>query len=144
MLRLILVEGIMNFGEKLKAYRRQYNLTQKELGSKLKTSQSTIHLYEKGKRKPSTKTVARVARMMNLNPYELAQMVKEIEFAKEPSFHYGSSDFEEIERAFELMIKHLSQSEISFIVQIIYELIRNKNENIDENIDENIEEMKNH
>lgn len=126
----------MNFGEKLRAYRRQHNLTQKELGSILKTSQSTIHLYEKGKRKPGTKTVARVARMMNLNPYELAQMVKEVEFAREPNFHYGSSEFEEIEHAFELMTKHLSQSEISFVVQIIYELVRNK--------DKNIETIKNH
>lgn len=126
----------MNFGEKLKDYRKKCNLTQEELALQLKTSQSAIHLYEEGKRNPSTSTVARVARLMELNAYELAELVKGVEFAKEPDAKYGGTDESEIEHAFELMKQNLTETERSFVTQVIYELVRNKNRTLDD-IDEN-------
>ncbi|MDO4753664.1 MAG: helix-turn-helix transcriptional regulator [Bacillota bacterium] len=114
----------MNFGEKLKSYRKKHRLTQEELAAKLQTSQSSIHLYEEGKRKPSTAMVARTARLLNLNAYELAALVSGAEFVKDPEFDYGASL--DVEHAVELMYKYLNEDDQSFVVQVIYELIRNK------------------
>lgn len=117
----------MNFGEKLKSYRKKFHLTQEELASQLKTSQSAIHLYEEGKRKPSTTMVAKVARFMHMSAYELAEIVKDTEFVKEPDVDYGLSEDDEMEHAFEFMERYLDREEKLFIAQIIFELIRNKN-----------------
>lgn len=50
--------------ERLKQYRRNHGLTQKELADALKTGQSTISQYEDGSRTPGVKRLYAIASLM--------------------------------------------------------------------------------
>ena len=52
--------------EKLKELRKQNNITMKELGSKLNLAESTISLYETGKREPDFQTLIKIADIFNV------------------------------------------------------------------------------
>ncbi|GIP62868.1 hypothetical protein J32TS6_14230 [Virgibacillus pantothenticus] len=54
------------FHNKLKALRHKSNKTQKELAQELNIGQSTIAMYENGKRKPDTKTLKKIADFFNV------------------------------------------------------------------------------
>ncbi|MCY8387919.1 helix-turn-helix transcriptional regulator [Bacillus inaquosorum] len=51
----------MKFDETLKKLRREKNLSQKELGNKLGLAESTIGMYEQGKRQPDYETLLKIA-----------------------------------------------------------------------------------
>lgn len=52
--------------EKLKELRKRKNLTMKELGSQLNLAESTISLYENGKREPDLSTLTKIAHYFNV------------------------------------------------------------------------------
>ncbi len=52
--------------EKLKELRKQNNITMKELGKKLNLAESTISLYEMGKREPDFQTLIKIADLFNV------------------------------------------------------------------------------
>lgn len=142
MIALFITEGLMKFGEKLKLYRKRHSLTQKELASKLKTSQCAINLYENDKRKPNAATVARICRLLRLNPYELADLISSVPSVKEtnaPYYSTGShrsypfqrSIYERhtehtVARAIDVMELYLADDEKLFVADVIYELARRK------------------
>ncbi|MGG0017230.1 helix-turn-helix transcriptional regulator [Bacillus subtilis] len=51
----------VKFNETLKKLRREKNLSQKELGNKLGLAESTIGMYEQGKRQPDYETLLKIA-----------------------------------------------------------------------------------
>ncbi|MFL0477955.1 HTH-type transcriptional regulator Xre [Bacillus licheniformis] len=51
----------MRFGENLKKLRYEKNLSQKKLGNKLGLAESTIGMYEQGKRQPDYETLIKIA-----------------------------------------------------------------------------------
>ena len=52
--------------DKLKELRKQNNITMKELGKKLNLAESTISLYENGKREPDLQTLTNIADIFNV------------------------------------------------------------------------------
>ncbi len=61
--RVVLSIQVMTvkFDETLKKLRREKNLSQKELGNKLGLAESTIGMYEQGKRQPDYETLLKIA-----------------------------------------------------------------------------------
>ena len=57
----LILDSNINLGERLKNLRINYNLTQKELSSKLHISASTIGMYEQNRRFPDPKTIINIA-----------------------------------------------------------------------------------
>ena len=53
--------------ERLKELRKQRNITMKELGSKLNLAESTISLYESGKREADYQTLKRLSEFFNVS-----------------------------------------------------------------------------
>lgn len=51
----------MKFNEILRILRRKKNLSQKDLGNKLGLAESTIGMYEQGKRQPDYETLLKIA-----------------------------------------------------------------------------------
>jgi len=57
----------MNFPKKLAELRNEFNMTQKELASKLGVSRGTIGMYEIGQRDPDTETLIKIAELFNVS-----------------------------------------------------------------------------
>ena len=55
------------FGVRLKYLRMQDNITQSELGNGLEIAQSTISMYESGKREPDFETIEKFADYFNVD-----------------------------------------------------------------------------
>ena len=60
-----------NFGEVIRTRRRELNLTQAEVASRIKTSTSYVGLLESGRRHPSNLIVTRLAKVLRLDRREL-------------------------------------------------------------------------
>lgn len=58
----------VNVGGKIKELRKRRGLTTTELAKKINVSQSTISLYENGKREPDFKTITKIANTLNVQP----------------------------------------------------------------------------
>ena len=54
-------------GQRLKSLRKEHKLSQKELGLKLNLAESTISLYESGKRTPDNETLTNIAKFFNVS-----------------------------------------------------------------------------
>lgn len=54
-------------GSRIKNLRKQYNMTQDELGSKITATKSMISLWENGKRKVDTTTLSKLAKIFNVS-----------------------------------------------------------------------------
>lgn len=58
----------MNFSERLKALREEYNLTQGELGERLSISRQSVSNYEKGTRFPNDpKIILQISKLFNVS-----------------------------------------------------------------------------
>lgn len=58
----------VNVGGKIKELRKRRGLTTTELAKRINVSQSTISLYENGKREPDFKTITKIANALNVQP----------------------------------------------------------------------------
>lgn len=67
----------MDIGEKIKYLRTEKGITQKELASKLGTSQQNLAQYENGKRKPKLETIQKIANALNVDPLVLIGQISE-------------------------------------------------------------------
>ena len=54
-------------GDKIKLLRKQRNITMKELGEELNLGESTISMYENGKRTPDYETLKKIAKYFNVS-----------------------------------------------------------------------------
>lgn len=68
----------MNFSEKLKGYRKEKGYTQGDFANIANFARSTISEFESGRRKPSLKTIEKIANATNTNITEW--IVDEAEF----------------------------------------------------------------
>lgn len=59
------------FADRLKKYRIEAGMTQKELAEKLNASQNTISQYESGKRNPTVKNLLVIAGLLGCSVDEL-------------------------------------------------------------------------
>lgn len=59
------------FGNCLKSLRNKKNLTQTQLSEKLGISQKHLSVIENGKQFPSSSLISRIARTLEVKPYEL-------------------------------------------------------------------------
>lgn len=58
---------MVNFGEKLKALRAEFGMTQAELASRLSVSKSVVSYYELGERAPSPDTLIKLADVFHVS-----------------------------------------------------------------------------
>lgn len=63
----------MELGEKIKEIRIERGLTQKELATRLSTTQQNLAQYESGKRKPKLETLDKIAQALNYDVWDLYQ-----------------------------------------------------------------------
>jgi transcriptional regulator with XRE-family HTH domain len=61
----------MNVGERIKRLRKERNLTQEELGSRMGLLPSNVARYENGRNEPRKAMLARFAEAFGLTPQEL-------------------------------------------------------------------------
>lgn len=64
----------MDIGEKIKYYRKQCGLTQKELGERLGVSASMIGQYENSTRNPKMETIQKIADVLGVNISSLVEL----------------------------------------------------------------------
>jgi transcriptional regulator with XRE-family HTH domain len=62
---------LMFFGESLKNYRKERNISQEELAFKAELDRTYISGLECGKRNPTLKILVRIANALNMKPSEL-------------------------------------------------------------------------
>lgn len=62
---------LAQFGKRLRELRQNRNLSQAQLGSKVRIGSKTIFLYEQGKMAPSLEVIARLARFLSVSADEL-------------------------------------------------------------------------
>lgn len=61
----------MTVGEKIQLYRKQFGLSQEELGQKLSVSRQTISLWEKGQTFPSIDNLIRLKEIFDVSIDEI-------------------------------------------------------------------------
>ncbi|MBI3341576.1 helix-turn-helix transcriptional regulator [Candidatus Curtissbacteria bacterium] len=64
-------ENDIKLGKKIQKLRKNVHLTQEQLAEKLKLSTKYVQFIESGDRKPSLKTIYKVARALNVRVQEL-------------------------------------------------------------------------
>ncbi|MBR1681177.1 helix-turn-helix transcriptional regulator [bacterium] len=64
-------KDLQKFGKRLKALRLDHNLTQLELAEILDMSPNFIGMIERGERNTTVENVFRIARALNIKPYNL-------------------------------------------------------------------------
>ncbi|MGR6857727.1 helix-turn-helix domain-containing protein [Bacillus halotolerans] len=82
----------VKFNETLKKLRREKNLSQKELGNKLGLAESTIGMYEQGKRQPDYETLLKIADFFEVTLDFLLGNPKDASSIKEKEATYSISD----------------------------------------------------
>jgi CheY-like chemotaxis protein/DNA-binding XRE family transcriptional regulator len=68
---------MMNFGDSIKKIREEKGFSQEELARKLDVAQSTIGMWESGKRTPKLDELSRLARVLNITINRLIGQTKE-------------------------------------------------------------------
>lgn len=122
----------MDFGKKLKQYRKEHHMTQNMLAEKLHTSQPAISSYESGRRSPSTNFLARASVVLKWNEFEIADLVggtfliKEHILDYDGDFSYASDVTIDVEDAVELIRRYFTDEEKEFIAQLICFMIQQK------------------
>jgi len=69
----------MKISELIKYYRKQKNLTQKELADKLGISHDTVSLWEKGKSKPDYDTLRKICVLYEITGDEILELETEFQ-----------------------------------------------------------------
>lgn len=92
--RVVLSIQVMTvkFNETLKKLRREKKLSQKELGNKLGLAESTIGMYEQGKRQPDYETLLKIADFFEVTLDFLLGNPKDASSVKEKEAAYSISD----------------------------------------------------
>ncbi len=122
-------EGFMELSERLKWYRKEHNLTQQELADLLHTSQSAVHLYENSLRTPSVSTVNIIAKVLDLNPFEIFEMICGEDIVGESiDCEYELSAREQY--VIDVARKYLSYEEREQILEVVISKVKEKLENV--------------
>ncbi|MCB4338682.1 HTH-type transcriptional regulator Xre [Bacillus subtilis] len=94
--RVVLSIQVMTvkFNETLKKLRREKNLSQKELGNKLGLAESTIGMYEQGKRQPDYETLLKIADFFEVTLDFLLGNPKDAVKEKEAAYSISDPDLQ--------------------------------------------------
>ncbi|MFC9321569.1 helix-turn-helix domain-containing protein [Bacillus subtilis] len=84
----------VKFNETLKKLRREKNLSQKELGNKLGLAESTIGMYEQGKRQPDYETLLKIADFFEVTLDFLLGNPKDAVKEKEAAYSISDTDLQ--------------------------------------------------
>ena len=107
----------MNFGQSLKKTREDQSLSQHELARKLDVAQSTIGMWELGRRTPKLSEIKRVAGILNTNINRLLgeeESEKKVEIIKNVVFIDGQK------------IAELNEGDVAKIIEHIFEVKKNR------------------
>lgn len=66
-----ITKSSMSIGEKIKKYRKEKGLTQKELADKLNIATNSLSRYEIGERRPPIDMIEKIAEILNVTPIQL-------------------------------------------------------------------------
>ena len=91
----------MTVGEKIQLYRKQFGLSQEELGQKLSVSRQTISLWEKGQTFPSIDNLIRLKEIFDVSIDEILDcktipQEQPAAFSEAYSFNYTTEDLREV------------------------------------------------
>lgn len=91
----------MTVGEKIQLYRKQFGLSQEELGQKLSVSRQTISLWEKGQTLPSIDNLIRLKEIFDVSIDEILDcktipQEQPAAFSEAYSFNYTAEDLREV------------------------------------------------
>lgn len=93
----------MSIGKRIRQYRTEAKLSQKELGKRLGISQQQIAQYETGKRIPKLETIDKIAKALNIDPYsiysfDMASKTLENDMNKDTiAAHFNGDEYTEAE-----------------------------------------------
>lgn len=66
-----ITKSSMSIGEKIKKYRKEKGLTQRELADKLNIATNSLSRYEIGERRPPIDMIEKIAEILNVTPIQL-------------------------------------------------------------------------
>lgn len=66
-----ITKNSMSIGEKIKKYRKEKGLTQRELADKLNIATNSLSRYETGERRPPIDMIEKIAEILNVTPIQL-------------------------------------------------------------------------
>ena len=78
----------MNIGEKIKKYRKEAGLTQKQLAEKINRKEITIRKYESGEREPRISIINDICEALNIPIDEFGEELFEIKKKKIEEMHH--------------------------------------------------------
>jgi transcriptional regulator with XRE-family HTH domain len=87
----VFVEAMSQIGGQLMAYRKKYNLTQKELAEKLGISQSMVSKIETGEKNVSVKVLAKIVAALG-GKLKISLGILPEEENKPPKYKFGISE----------------------------------------------------
>lgn len=96
----------MNIGDKIKKFRLEKKLTQKELGDRLGVSQATYQQWEKGKRNPKRETIIKIANALDIPVSFLYDDYPFVDPFEGMTKEQIQTSNERIKKQLELYIKH--------------------------------------
>lgn len=126
------------FPERLKRLRTERNFTQKQLAELVKTSKSTIALYETGERRPKMETLSEFAKIFNTsvdyilgntNNMDRKVEIKDLgKLLKERDFHYNGQP--------------LNDDDLDFLLLALERISEKNNNKIENNNNNNNNKVK--
>lgn len=64
-------ENSLSIGEKIRKYRKQQNLTMKQLGERLDITEQAVSQYERNIRTPNTKSIFKISEILGIEPSKI-------------------------------------------------------------------------
>lgn len=94
-------------GDRIRQYRKEKGLTQKQLGDLCGMADSAIRRYESGRQNPKIETLQKLASALNINLYDLRPTGEELEAFKKSANTVTNKRITEIdEKRLTNLIKH--------------------------------------
>lgn len=97
------------FGKRIKKFRLKFNLTQKELAKEINKAESTIGMWEQGRREPDNESLVLLSRIFNTT----------IDYLVSGSVFNDSVILSEIDRELLNELKDLTEKEQQFVLETI-------------------------
>ena len=113
---------IMTIGEKIRKFRLEKEMTQKELGEKCGLADSAIRRYELGGANPKFETIIKIAKALDIDFLELIDDYDpEYAYLKIDRSYKGKKNLDQIKkRNFEESINDLIEDQINFKLQAFF------------------------
>lgn len=118
----------LSIGEKIKQFRKERNITQKDLGNMIGTTQQMIAQYENGRRNPKFETIKKIAFALNVLVSEIVD--DNWDLFSEKELNYASAKVESI------TVDGIKFTNLNDYRKYMQKMFTRKNIVLDEDIDE--------